>query len=177
MNNSFEFVNRSILNNSRSKQAHQFGRASRFQAARPPTYTLALFRCSQSAYNLTSTLSFNFPKKQSSLSKDYRFKSSATITPSPNQYKSRSFVEQTTSLERGHAFGKAPKLVDRSKKYLYPGPGTHELIYNPEKTLSYTMRAKVNKPDHRPVYPLLFRKQDRGNIMLNLIKPLIDPSR
>ena len=158
MNNSFEFVSNCQLNNSSSKQTHQFGKATRFKPARPPPYFTPTCRCSQSAYNLTNTMSFNVTKKDSILPRDYRFKSSATITPSPNTYRHRSFADLTLLAERGNSFGRAPKLVDRSKNYLFPGPGTHEQVYNPEKKLSYTMRSKVNKPDHRPVNPLLFRK-------------------
>lgn len=152
MNNSFEFVSRCTLNNSASKETHQFGKASRFRPVRPPPYSFHSYSCSQSAYDLANTTSFNVRKKDSVVARDYRFKSSATIAPSPNAYRHRSFADLSLAEDRGKSFGKAPKLPNRNKNAYFPGPGAHEPIYNPEKNLSYTMRGKVNRPDHRPVF-------------------------
>ena len=83
--------------------------------------------------------------------RDSRFKSSANCSPSPDSYLNRSFVDTNSSVKRGHSFSHAPKLVTRSKTYLFPGPGAHNVKINHDKNLSYTMRSKVNQPDHRSV--------------------------
>ena len=89
--------------------------------------------------------------KPSVLSRDTRFKSSATISPSPDSYHRQSFTDINRSVDRGTSFSHAPKLVNNSKTHLFPGPGAHQPIYNPDKKLSYTMRSKVKVIDNRPV--------------------------
>jgi hypothetical protein len=67
--------------------------------------------------------------KSSILAQDRRFKSNATISPSPDAYRTRSFAD--LSLERGHSFSHTPKLLNRSKNHLFPGPTDHNSTYNP----------------------------------------------
>ena len=102
---------------------------------------------------MTSTIQI----KPSILARDSRFKSSATISPSPNAYRCASFADLNKSTERGSSFSKTPKLLAR-KGSAYPGPGSHTISYNPEKKLAYTMRSRVNHPDNKPVKKMRFRK-------------------
>ena len=96
--------------------------------------------------------------KPTILARDSRFKSNATISPSPDSYNRHSFVDFNRSVERGHSFSHGAKLVSRSKDHLYPGPGAHQPSYNLDKKLSYTMRSKIKPIDNRPVRKILFRK-------------------
>ena len=70
-------------------------------------------------------MNFNIAPKLSILSRDSRFKSSTTISPSPDSYNRNSFVELNRSVDRGHSFSHAAKLTNKSKTHLFPGPGSH----------------------------------------------------
>ena len=113
--------------------------------------------------------------KPSVLSRDTRFKSNATISPSPDSYNHSSFADINRSVDRGHSFSHAPKLLNKSKTHLFPGPGSHQPLYNPDKKLSYTMRSKVKLIDDRPVHLFLSRKSVLDTTTSQDFKPSTNP--
>ena len=81
-------------------------------------------------------------RKSTAFNQAERFKTHSSISPSPDTYKTKSFIESNKMLKKGSEFPKNSRV--KSYKNGVPGPGNYQTKYNPETQFSYTMRKRIN---------------------------------